>query len=268
PQQFPTINVFPWLAFHRVGSRLTLMYPVILGLFAVHANLPKPSTIGIQRYQRPLAIGLLTLLAIAEFGTAYGWKNKFYQPYQFQPEFWSYIQTVKAQPGEAVLDFPFCVAGGNGLTNGMCPFYKWTVGNFTFRRFHDKKVVGQYFGRLHPDQVAEIAAAGWPQMFSADRPNDIMQARKQPQCFDDRQWKFFEAFYYLNDFAGINLYPDLLLPDCVQQFYRRFGPPISRAPIPWLGNRQGMVEFIPKPPAQRERVDRYKGRRLRLDRFN
>ncbi|MBE9032275.1 hypothetical protein IQ266_21280 [filamentous cyanobacterium LEGE 11480] len=267
PKTFPTINAFPWLTFHRVGSRLTLMYPVILGLFAVHANLPQPLTNSLKRFKRPLAIGILTILAVAEIGTAYGWKNQSYQPYHFQPEFQRYIETVKAQPGEAVLDFPFCVAGGNGLTNGMCPFYKWTVANFAFRRFHGKKVVGQYFGRLHPDQAAEITAAGWPQMFSSDQKNNIHQAQKQTVCFNDQQWKFFESFYYLNDFAGINLYTNLLLPDCIQQFYTRFGQPISRTKIPAVGNAEGTVEFIPKPPAMRERVDLYQGRRLRLDSF-
>jgi hypothetical protein len=270
PIDFPTLKVFPWFEFNRVGSRVTIAYPVILTLIGIHAAWPQWSWSQWSRRQwswQAWVSGLLALILVVETGTAYGWKDEFYQTYQLDQQFWQYIAAVKAQPGEAVLDFPFCVAGGNGLTEGMCPFFKRTASNFTFQRFHGKKVLGQYFGRLHPTQVPPLVQSGWTQMFPpTDLANDLQQAKTLTRCLDDRQWRFLESFYTLNDFAGINLYPDLLLPECVNQFHQRFGQPIQVAKVPWPGG-VGRVEFIPKQKALRDRVDLVKGRQVKLSYF-
>lgn len=64
------------------------------------------------------------------------------------------LNFVKQQPGEAVLDWPFCVAGGNGLgLDNLCPYVFKNGAAFALRRFHEKKVVGQSFSRLHPSQL-------------------------------------------------------------------------------------------------------------------
>jgi hypothetical protein len=119
---------------------------------------------------------------------------------------------VKNQPGEAVLDWPFCVTGGNGIgaIDGLCPYF-FTIGSIpAMRRFHEKKVVGQYFGRLHPSQIEPYLQAGWSQMFVPDKL-DLFKGTRQSRCFTTEEWSFFTDFYKFNDFAGINLYVVLAL---------------------------------------------------------
>lgn len=253
---YPVLKIFPWFQFFRLGGRSTVIYSVVLTLFALHFQWPewKPSV-------RRLASFLILLVACLEFFTFYSFKMG-YQPYVFSPDFWDYMATVKAQPGEAVLDFPFCAIGGNavGAAEGVCPYYGRTMAVFSLRRFHEKKVLGQYFGRLHPDQLSSMVAAGWPKLFSPDS-NNIHEASRQTRCFNDKEWRFFEDFYRLNDFAGINLYTDLLPIACVEDFYQRFGPPIKETTVPLTGK----VVFIPKPSQMRNQVDKEKGKNLKLD---
>jgi len=256
---YPALNVFPWFQFFRLGGRSTIIYPIILTLFALHFQWPawKP---GIKR----LASFLILLIACLEFFTFYSFKMG-YQPYAFAPDFWEYMATVKAQPGEAVLDFPFCAIGGNavGAAEGVCPYYGRTMAVFSLRRFHEKKVLGQYFGRLHPDQLSSMVAAGWPKLFSPDS-NNVHEASRQTRCFDDKEWRFFEDFYRFNDFAGINLYTDLLPTACVEDFYQRFGRPIKETTVPLTGK----VVFIPKLSEMRNQVNKEKGKLLKLDQSN
>jgi hypothetical protein len=142
-----------------------------------------------------------------------------------------YCQTIRQQPGKAVLDWPFCAVGadGPGMAEGLCPYYKQQNAVFTFRRFYDKHVVGQYFGRLHPSQIQPFLRDGWPRLLTPGR------------LFTDADWRFFIDFLQKNNFAGINLYPDLLTPDQVAEFYRRLGQPMTETHFPVAGR----VVFIP-----------------------
>ena len=38
PEWFPTLKIFPWFAFHRVGGRTTLAYPILCALLALHVD--------------------------------------------------------------------------------------------------------------------------------------------------------------------------------------------------------------------------------------
>jgi hypothetical protein len=256
PTKFATLKILPWFAFARIGGRVTIVYPVILTLFALHFESPIKS-----QKSRRIAI-VLAAIACLELSTFYQWRLKNYQPYAFDPNFNNYMATVKAQPGEAVLDFPFCAIGGNavGGAEGLCPYYTQTCGNFSFRRFHGKKVMGQYFGRVHPDQLKDLIAAGWPKLLLPDSPS-IFEAVRQKRCFNAKEWQFFEDFYRLNDFAGINLYVDRFPPNCVEEFYQRFGQPVQSTVLPLAGK----VVFIPKPESQRRLVDSERGLKLKLE---
>jgi hypothetical protein len=256
PTYFPTLKVFPWFAFARIGGRVTIMYPVILSLLALHVQFAdrRPAF-------RAIAMIIVTV-ACVELLTFYQWRVDSYQPYPFPVGFQQYMARIKAQPGEALLDFPFCAIGGNstGQREGLCPYYGRTHANFSFRRFHGKKVMGQYFGRLHPDQIAPLIAAGWPKMFFPDSA-DIFTSMRQTRCFNAKEWQFFEDFYRLNDFAGINLYVERFPKRCVGEFYQRFGPPVQQIIFPLAGK----VVFIPKPVAQRDFVNLEKGLKLKLE---
>ncbi|RYF66173.1 MAG: hypothetical protein EOO39_23515, partial [Cytophagaceae bacterium] len=69
--------------------------------------------------------------------------------------------------------------------------------------------------------------------------------------FTEAQWQFFDRFYTLNDFAGINLCTDLLPKSCVNAFYARYGQPIAETQIPITGR----IVFIPKSAIVRARVN-------------
>jgi hypothetical protein len=170
------------------------------------------------------------------------------------------MATIAATPGEAVLEWPFCVAAGNGLGTGeLCLYYHRQSGLFAFRQFHHKKVVGQYFGRLHRSQLTPFRQAGWPQMFFPDVDHPEF-ATRQRRDFLPGEWRFLADFYRLNDFCGLLLYPDLLDPATVRTIHEVAGPPAAETSYPGVGR----IEFIPKSAAWRTGVDPARGRALRL----
>ncbi|AQG82335.1 hypothetical protein AWR27_05270 [Spirosoma montaniterrae] len=223
PVLLPTLKVFPWFSFNRHGGRASLVYPVLLVLLALPLRLPR---------HRPglLALGLVILLMLSEW--RHGFLLRTYLPTLIvSDDVLRYCAVVRQQPGEAVLDFPFCAVGadGTGMAEGLCPHYDAQNAVFTFRRFYDKKAVGQYFGRLHPDQIQPFLRDGWPRLL------------KPGYVFTKPDWQFLDQFLRTNNFAGINLYPDLLSPAQVAQFYRRYGPPIAQTHFPAAGR----VVFLP-----------------------
>lgn len=250
PLFFPILKLFPWFTFNRVSGRSTAIFTVILCLFALSINLS-----GLRMRSRWLISSLLVGLACTELFTAYSLHLNKYQPYSIEKSFFNYMDYVKKQPGEAVLDWPFCVAGGNGMGDDsmaeLCPFKNREV--YSFRRFHEKKVMGQYFGRLHPTQVRPYFQAGWNQLL----------VNSVDSCFSPSEWYFFTDFFTFNDFAGINLYEDLLPGSCIGEFYARFGTPTVEAVVPGSGK----VKFIPKSPNLRAQVDLNLGKNLRLNSF-
>jgi hypothetical protein len=172
---------------------------------------------------------------------------------------------VQAQPGEAVLDWPFCVSGANSPIprNALCPSYAANSGVYALRRFHEKKVMGQYLGRMDPKQAQPYLDAGWDELLSPEpsRRGPDGVRRRQIHCFRAQEWQFFREFYERNDFAGINLYVDLLPPGCPAKFYLRFGLPAQQTYVPGAGR----VEFLRKTEEQRSRVDKERGKALRFE---
>ena len=82
---------------------------------------------------------------------------------------------------------------------------------------------------------------GWEGMFMPDDPNRE-HPKRELRCFDDEQWARFDRLYRESDFAGIQLYADLLPDECVRAFHERYGEPRASEPFPRLGR----VEFIPR----------------------
>jgi hypothetical protein len=259
PIYFPILKIFPWFSFSRVQGRFTIVYPIILSLFAVHINLTNLSV-----YRKRLISMFLIVIACTEIYTAYTLKVKAEPFYSLDHNFIEYMNYVKQQPGEAVLDWPFCVAGGNGVGagTGLCPYYFRNHVVSALRRFHNKKVMGHYFGRLHPAQIQPYIDAGWNKLFAPDN-EDIFQATQQKRCFNADEWKFFTDFYKFNDFAGINLYVNFFPQQCVQDFYTRFGQPTMETQVPGAG----LVKFIPKSVELRNQVDLNLGKELKFEPF-
>lgn len=223
PVWLPTLKLFPWFSFNRHGGRASLVYPVLLVLLALPIRWP------VGRAGLGVAC-LLGLLMLSEW--AYGFRLRTTLPVRVvSDDVLRYCATVRRQPGVAVLDWPFCTVGGDGVgaKEGLCPYYNEQNAVFTFRRFYNKRVVGQYFGRLHPGQIQPFVRAGWPRLLTPDR------------MFTPQDWHVLDAFLRTNHFAGINLYPDLLTPDQVAGFYRHYGHPIAQTRFPMAGR----VAFIP-----------------------
>ena len=249
------LKVFPWYEYARVSTRFTLVYPIVFILLGLTIPLEKLFRQGLVQK------GLLMLLAaigLLELYTAIDLHS--YTPLDTGDPFYSYMETVESTPGEAVLDWPFCIAGGNGFgTSRLGPFYHRNNFVYALRRFHGKKVLGQYFGRLHPLQIRPYLLAGWDKLFVPDHPSPF-KAMRQKRCFTQQEWLFFHEFFLLNDFAGINLYPDLLPDGCAEEFYARYGQPLKSIDLP----RVGRMEFIPKPDGVRGSVDKAAGRDLKF----
>ncbi|GAB3884983.1 hypothetical protein [Spirosoma agri] len=223
PVLLPTLKVFPWFSFNRHGGRSSLIIPVLLGLLALSVAWPR-KLLG--------QIGLVVLLGLlgAEWYT--GYRMRLFIPVDLASQsLLRYCAVVKQQPGVAVLDWPFCTIGADGVgaKEGLCPYYDRQNAVFTFRRFYDKRAVGQYFGRLHPDQIRPFLRDGWPRLLTPG------------YAFTAQDWQFLDSFLHTNKFAGINLYPDLLTPPQVAQFYQRYGRPIAETRFPAAGR----VVFIP-----------------------
>ena len=231
PALFPTLKLFPWFTFNRHGGRSSLVYPVLLVLLALPVRWPRPGQ-PVRRIGLIAACGL-ALLMMSEWTHAF--RLRISLPVNVaSADLLRYCTTVQQQPGAAVLDWPFCTVGadGVGMQEGLCPYYNQQNAVFTFRRFYDKSVVGQYFGRLHPDQIKPFLRDGWPRLLTPGR------------TFTVQDWQFLDAFLRTNNFAGINLYPDLLTTEQTAAFYQRYGPPIAETRFPAAGR----VVFIPIHP--------------------
>lgn len=229
PRRFPTLRLLPWFQFNRVAGRATLVFPIWFAL----AGLAWRPTCDAARERVRAWIAGLGVLAAVETATAYAAFK--YRPFRPDGSFWAYMKTVRESPGEAVLDWPFCISGGNGVaTSDLCPYYALTSTTYAYRRFHRKDVVGLLLSRMSMSQAQPFYDLGFPSLFAPDSP-EIRTARKQTRCFDDREMGLFEQFFRAHDFAGISLYPELLPDGCAERFYQRFGPPVAETRLPAEG---------------------------------
>lgn len=250
---FDLVRWMPWFAFTRVFSRATVVYSTILSLLAIGISLERMS-LAVRRATLA-ALGAIGLLELFTFG-----QIKMSHPaFAFDDRFQAHMKKIESLPGEAVLDFPFCILGGNGDLHYLCPYMEKLKSVYALQRFHHKKVIGQYLGRIHPSQTQPFADQGWPKMWDPDDPNPV-EADVQVRCLNDKEWTFFTDFFEKNDFAGIQLAVDRLPPGCPEQFYARFGKPMGEVVIP----RAGKLAFIARDPATRTRIDREGGKAVRL----
>src|SRR5262249_42370413 len=148
---------------------------------------------------------------------------------------YAYFDRIRSTPGSALFDFPFCVAGGNGVgyLQRLCPYIKRDAGDYALREFHGKKVVGQFMGILHPLQSAPFERAGFADVFL---PNvNAVEGTRMRRCLRESELDFLTKFFEYGDFAGAQLHLDLLAPDCERAIYRRWGNPIATTTLPVAG---------------------------------
>jgi hypothetical protein len=230
PRWCKTLQVFPWFAYNRVAGRGTVVLPILLALIAV----------SMDEWPR-LAKRVVAVFAVAEFLTAAFLVNEF-RPARLQPRHKKYFETIASTPGAAILEWPFCIASANSvITRELCPYYERIATAYANRRFHQKATVSVYLSRVHKTQFKSWLDDGWEGMFMPDDPNRE-HPKRELRCFSEEQWTRFDNLYRGNDFAGIQLYVDLLPEECVQRFHARYGEPKASETLPRLGR----VEFIPR----------------------
>ena len=247
-----SLTILPWFKYARVGSRFTMLMPLLLTIMALEIPIVKIK----KSYLIAAFCMLLVLIGGLEF---YTFLNRYrYRAPEVPESFYKYMQTVKDTPGEAVLDWPFCIAGGNGVgTGSLGRFYHLNNAVGFMQRYHGKKIVGNYFGRLHMTLIAPFLKAGWNKMFHPDNPS-YFKSKRQATPMTDQEWDFFDKFYTLNDFCGISLYPSLLAPGDREKFYERFGRPEISATV--AGDLEAV--FIPKDKNRRSMVNKVEGKKL------
>ncbi|MCU0325279.1 MAG: hypothetical protein MUF45_08510, partial [Spirosomaceae bacterium] len=137
--KIPTLKIFPWFEYSRVSSRSTLIYPLILSLVALFIDWSKLKT----SYKF-----LIIFLGVVEISTVYHWHFSHYHPNTIDGSFTKYMDKIRQSRGEAVLDFPFCAMGDNGIGAENCMFWQYTTGLHTLQQFHDKKTTTFFIGRV------------------------------------------------------------------------------------------------------------------------
>jgi hypothetical protein len=231
PRWCKTLQIFPWFAYNRVAGRGTVVLPILLALIAVSVD-------AWPRWTKK-ALGVL---ATAELLTAVFIVNEF-RPARLRPEHMAYFRAIERAPGAAILEWPFCIASANTvITKELCPYYERIATAYANRRFHGKSTVSVYLSRVHPTQFAKWIDDDWEHMFSPD-DRKRERAKRETRCFEPEQWARFDALYRGHDFAGIQLYVDLLPEPCVNDFHARYGEPRATSTLP----RYGRVEFIQRP---------------------
>ena len=236
PRWCKTLQIFPWFAYNRVAGRGTVVLPVLLALIAV----------SIDRWP-VLAKRIVGAFAVAEVATALFLVNQF-RPVQLEARQMRYFETVASAPGAAILEWPFCIASANSvITRELCPYYERTATAYAYRRFHQKATVSVYLSRVHKTQFKHWLDDGWEGMFMPDDPKRE-HPRKELRCFSEEQWARFDNLYSGHDFAGIQLYADLLPDECVDRFHARYGRPKAIETFPRLGR----VEFIARGAGPRD----------------
>ena len=250
---FDLVRWMPWFAFTRVFSRATVVYSTFFALFAMSVSFE-----GISKRTVKRLVGVLAALGALELYTFTTIKMA-HPAFAFDDHFMTHMKKIEALRGEAVLDFPFCILGGNGDQDYLCPFSERLRSVYALQRFHHKKVIGQYLGRVHPSQTKPFVDQGWPKMWDTDSV-DPLEADKQIRCLNDKEWEFFDAFFEKNDFAGIQLAVDRLPEGCPEVFYTRYGQPMGEVSTP----KAGRLAFIVRPSGTWDRLDREGARKLRL----
>ncbi len=255
PIHIKTLQWLPWCMLYRIPSRFTMLIPIFCSFMFLMGDYEKINLLKLK-----IIIAVIGVIGLLEIYTVF--KVRYDRPaYHYAESFKPYMNFVSQQKGEAVLDWPFCVVGGNGIGNeeGLCPIYNKSSSVHTFKRFHHKKVIGHYYGRLHPLLIKPFVDAGWGQLPVADTKIWNLSTRLVNQ-FTPQQWKFFTEFFKSNDFAGINLYIDLIPRSEQSEFYRRFGKPVRQTIVPIAGN----VVFIPKPKQWFSEVNLKKGKEIKF----
>ena len=221
PYKGSWLQWMPWFTYARVGSRFTITYPIIVVSLATLIPMLQKGVSFKWKKGNVAILATLGLLAFLEY--------PFYKQYLTRPlvkpsmpaGFFSYMEELKQRPGEAVLDWPFCFKGGNGI--GSCEFNN-LESIWANKKYHDKKVLGTYFARL-PAQFHD---------FYRQYGLQELLTKQRKGCLSERELTYLKLFYSYHDFAALQLYADQVSA-CVEGFKQVFGEPAKVVSFPHVG---------------------------------
>ena len=248
------LHSLPWFTQARANNRFSVGLPVLFFCLILAAS---------QELWRRRSMRVILAVAISVFAleatSAYSFLTaRQFRVYKPDDGFYEFHETIARSPGEAVMEWPFCIIGGNGIGGvEFGAYYAQLNGTQTFQALHGKKIIGSYYGRIGLEQIEPQIAAGWPHLFCPDNPG-FLQATQQARDFTEPEWEFVEQFVRKNDFCGLMLYTDLLPLETVKGFHQRFGAPEATTRC----DQAGRMEFIRKPANWRDDVDQLAGRSL------
>ncbi len=224
PAFFSVVRVFPWWHEVRVAGRLSLVFPAIGALLALEGS----EFWKAKKWFIPLFL-LIPIIEWHTFTTIRPQPNG-----SISTELAHYMDTIKATPGEALLEWPFCVKGGDGVGwPELCPAGGRNETTFGLERLHEKKLINVYLGRIAESQVEPLRKAGW----------NFLLAAGTTRCWNAHEWEYVEQYLRNGSFAGIQFYPELVSPTCREEFLKRFGQPSVTSQLPAVGR----IEFFKKP---------------------
>lgn len=257
PNKIPTLKIFPWGAYNRVPSRFTSLLPVIFSCFFLPTDVRKIP------YNKFFLVAFTTFFVL-ELSVVYKYRYT-QKPFEFEKNFFGYMQQVKMQKGEAVMDFPFCIVGGDGtgLRENLCPIFQRTCNVYALSRFHEKKVIGGYYSHVHDSAVKGFVGVGignWATPNDSTYIEGWKKSTKIINAFNDQQLVHFIKYFQYNDFAGINVCVDLIPTKMYQQITSAMGQPTQSTIFPGAGK----VVFIPKPKDWQILVNKEKAKQLKF----
>jgi hypothetical protein len=252
PNKIPTLKIFPWGAYNRVPSRFTSLLPVIFSCFFLPINWAS------FRYKK-LFLVAFSVFFIIELSVVYSYRFS-QKPFEFDKDFFSYQSNLEKQKGEAVMDFPFCIVGGDGsgLKENLCPVFQKTCNIYAMRRFHHKKVIGGYYSHV-PEHAMQGFVKNGIGNYAFPDIDSWQNASKITNVMNKQQLEHFIKYFQYNDFAGINLYVDLIPRELFKQIVQSIGKPSQTTIFPGAGK----VVFIPKPKAWQFLTNKEKSLQLR-----
>lgn len=256
PNKIPTLKIFPWGAYNRVPSRFTSLLPVIFSCFFLPTDVRK------LPYNKFLLLAFTTFFVL-ELSVVYQYRFS-QKPFEFDKNFFGYMQQVKMQKGEAVMDFPFCIVGGDGtgLRENLCPIFQRTCNMYAMSRFHEKKVIGGYYSHVHDSAIKGFVGVGignWAMPDDSTYIEGWKKAKKIINTFNPQQLEHFVKYFQYNDFAGINICVDLIPTKMYGQITNVIGQPTQTTILPGAGK----VVFIPKPKEWQKYINKTKAKQLK-----
>jgi hypothetical protein len=257
PNKIPTLKVFPWGAYNRVPSRFTSLLPVIFSCFFLPTDLRKLS------FNKFILFSVITFFFL-ELSVVYKYRYS-QKPFEFDKNFFGYMQQVKKQKGEAVMDFPFCVIGGDGtgLRENLCPIFQRTCNVYALSRFHEKKVIGGYYSHVPKSAISGFIDVGINKWLISNDSTYIegwKNSTKIINTFNNMQLEHFVSYFKYNDFAGINLCVDLIPNEMYKQIINVIGSPTQTTIFPGAGK----IVFIPKPESWQKLVNKEKAKQIKF----